>query len=369
MAHYHRNTAAGDQVTSMIDKATKKPITLTFDSVKDDFAALQKSLPGIVEAGVMGQSEQGADIQALRIGKNSAMPVLICGCHHAREWISVEVPFRFAKFLVDNYKTDRKIQRIVDSIELWVVPIVNPDGHERSVLKDRMWRKNFPSDKARSSVDINRNYEASTWKMKKGVFSDTAADDGYRGPSPGFAKEVVAMQDFIRLKKFKGVISYHSAGRFVLFPWAGKAVPPPDSREDEMATTLKTMIDSKGAAKSITYKKLQSSSLYPTLWGIPPDEGLLPGEFLDFVLETLPDCIGITIELEPDSEDPRGFVLPEDEIEPTFDLHRASMLAFLNCITTARKPVASVPLKLQKPGIPSPLFVFQPECWKVFQSY
>ncbi len=368
MAHYHRNNAAGDQVTGILDKG--KPVTMTFDSLQADFAALRDGAPpGLVELSPIGKSEQGADIQAIKIGKNSSVPVFISGCHHAREWISVEVPFLFAKFLVENYPKDKNIQRIVDSIELWVVPMVNPDGHEKCVLKDRLWRKTNPTDKTRVAVDPNRNYDTTSWNLKAGAFSTNPAADDYKGPSPGYAPEVVAMQNFVRLNKFKGVISYHSFGRFVLFPWAGKTIPPPDSKEDEMAGNMKTVIDSKGAATGIVYTKEQSSALYPGMWGVKPEQGVIAGDFLDFVLENLPDCIAITVELEPDPDDVRGFVLPEDEIDPTFDLHRAPMLAFLNCVTTIRNQPSAKPMMLQKPGIPSPFAVCQPECWKVFQAY
>src|SRR5260370_37952298 len=68
MANYHRNTIAGDQVTSI--KKDGKPVTMTFASLKDDLAAIQKSVPqGLAEGAVVGQSEQGADIQALRLSE------------------------------------------------------------------------------------------------------------------------------------------------------------------------------------------------------------------------------------------------------------------------------------------------------------
>ena len=117
-----------------------------------------------------------------------------------------------------------------------------------------------------------------------------------------------------------------------------------------------------------------ASGVYrPHLRPTPEDEqraaALIPGDFVDFVLETLPECATLTIELEPAPDDPRGFLLPEVDIEPTFNLHRAAMLTFLNCVTTLKTKPAPKPLKLQKPGIPSPLVVFQPECEKAFLTY
>ena len=356
MAHYHRNTTAGDVAVGRV-------IT-TFDSLKDDFAKLQAKLPVLTELTAVGQSEQGDDIQAFRVGKESSMRILLCGCHHAREWISVEVPFLFAKFLVENYATDPKVQRIVDSAEIWFVPLANPDGHEHSVQVKRLWRKTFPKP-GRESVDPNRNYETSTWSLKAGEFSDTPSSDIYRGKKAGYTAEVRAMEKFVRDKQFKGVISYHSHGQFVLFPWAGKPVPPPNPKLDQMATTLKTVIDSKGNP----YEKLQSSGLYVELRGETPEEGLIPGDFVDFVVETLPDCITLTIELDPLIDDPRGFLLDESEIEPIFGRHRAAMMTFLNCMTTINSKPVEKPMKLQKPGIPSPLVVYQSACDKAFQTY
>ncbi len=298
------------------------------------------------------------------------MPILMCGCHHAREWISVEVPFLLAQFLVDNYSKDKKVQRIVDSIELWVVPMVNPDGHEQSVLKNRLWRKNSPTDKTRKSVDLNRNYNTSTWNMKVGMFSDDPNDFlEYRGPSPGYAKEVIAMQNLIVQKKFKGVVSYHSCGRFVLFPWAGKTLPPPDSKEDEMATSLKTLIDSKGTAKNIVYTKAQSSTLYQLQLGLNPADALIPGDMLDFVIENLPDCIAITIELEPDIDDVARIrtARRRDSTNLRFTSRRNAGISELN--NHNPESACSPAMKLQKPGIPSPFYVAQPESWRAFQNY
>ena len=188
MANYHRNDTAGQQKTSM--KKSGVAVTMTFLSLKDDLEKLRNSPAGIADPAekTIGKSEQGRDIHVIKIGKNEDMRVLIVGCHHAREWISVEVPYLFAEYLVNNYKSDAKVKRIVDACEIWIVPLVNPDGHERSVLVDRMWRKNFPNTASRPSVDPNRNYETAQWGINVGNFSDKPSDELYRGRAPGLPK-------------------------------------------------------------------------------------------------------------------------------------------------------------------------------------
>lgn len=365
MAQYHRNDTAGPQATSM--RVGGRRVRMTFRSLKDDLAALRAAAPaGIVDPGVtsIGKSEQDKDIHAIRIGKNPSVPVLIAGCHHAREWISVEIPFLIAEFLVNNYNADENVRRIVDARDIWIVPLINPDGHENSVLNDRLWRKNFPTDAARKKVDLNRNYATAFWNTPTGQFSDDPNDDAFRGPSPAHAKEVVAMQNLIKNKKFKGTLDFHSFGRFVLFPWAGRTGPHPDALQDQMGAKVEGVIDSKGT----NYLRMTGAQLYPHLFGIPPDQGIVPGGMMDFVVEQVADSIAVTVELEPDHSDPRGFVLPESEIQPTFDLHRGAILTFLNCIGSIRRPPASRRLLLQ-PDVDNALVVFQSDCSKAFAGY
>ncbi len=58
-----------------------------------------------------------------------APKVLVIGGHHAREWIAVEVPFRIGERLVllANHATIKPVQ---DKFEIWIVPVLNPEGNE-----------------------------------------------------------------------------------------------------------------------------------------------------------------------------------------------------------------------------------------------
>jgi carboxypeptidase T len=365
VAHYHRYEAAGAQATSMRR-------TLTFRSLRADFAALRAAAPpGVVDATVesVGMSEQGRDLLCLRLGKNPASPVLIAGCHHAREWISVEVPFLIADFLVHHYGSDDRVRRIVDSHDIWIVPLINPDGHERSVLTSRMWRTNFPpAASGRPAVDLNRNYATARWNIATGAFSDTPGEEDFRGPSSGFAREVQAMQTLIVGKRFKGTLDFHSFGRWVLFPWAGRTDAPPNPLQMQMARDLERVADLQG----VDYEVIQASGLYPELTrrhGAPAMSagmGRVPGGMQDFVLEKLPGSIAITVELDPDWDDVRAFVLPESEIEPSFDHIRGAILTFLNCVDTLPAPAPTRAVTLSE-GAESVIPFFNPDCSVAFE--
>jgi carboxypeptidase T len=366
MASFHMNDVGG---TFTVDPpGPLPPVTVTLASLKDDLDALRAAAPaGIVDGAVtsIGHSEQGKELHAIRIGKDPSFPVLIAGCHHAREWISVEVPFLIADFLVKNYTSDPQVKRIVDTRDIWIVPLVNPDGHEHTVTTDRGWRKTFPTDVTRESVDPNRNYETSRWATAEGAFEDDPASHTYRGPRPGYTAEVRAMQDLIRARQFRATLDFHSFGRWILFPWAGRPEPHPDSLHEELAHDLARVIDGKGA----TYTRLAGGQLYAQPpWLKSPTQAVVAGGMLDFVAETLPNAFAITVELEPAQGDPRGFYIGEADIQPAFDLVRGAILTFLNRVGTMRDRPGTRRLVLHA-GADNQLALVRSEPWRAFASY
>jgi murein tripeptide amidase MpaA len=118
-------------------------------------------------------------MSALRIGANAAGAVdgalLIFG-QHAREWVPPEVALELAAGLLAAYTggtgltyggksySAADIQRILNNINVFLIPCVNPQGRQFSLDNDTMdagWRKNrnhIPSS-ASIGVDLNRNYD------------------------------------------------------------------------------------------------------------------------------------------------------------------------------------------------------------------
>ena len=64
-------------------------------SLEQDLRQLVEARPDIAELHEIGRSIEGRPIHAIRIGdrRGGGLPkALFMGCHHAREWIAVEVP-------------------------------------------------------------------------------------------------------------------------------------------------------------------------------------------------------------------------------------------------------------------------------------
>jgi hypothetical protein len=211
---------------------------------------------------------------------------------------------------------------------------------------------------------LNRNYVTSRWGTTAGKFSDDRTADSYRGPSPGYAAEVQAMQTLVTTRQFLGTLDFHSYGRFILFPYCGRVEPHPDPLQDRMATNLERVIDSKGT----DYQRISGAGFYPLIHGDLPADGVVPGGFMDFVVENLPEAIAITIELDPVWPTAHGFELAESEIEPTFARNRGGILSFLNCIGSLRNPPAARRLVLE-PGAANDVVVYRGDCSAAFESY
>lgn len=73
--------------------------------------------------------------------------VLFFGNMHARETISANIAYGIAKYLVENYDKNEKIKSLVDNREIYIIPVLNPDGVNKfinEINKDgySYWRKN-----------------------------------------------------------------------------------------------------------------------------------------------------------------------------------------------------------------------------------
>jgi predicted deacylase len=86
-----------------------------------------------------------------------------------------------------------------------VVPLVNPDGYEECLQKNRGTKKT----NARG-VDINRNFPYKYWGSRI-----TKPGNGYPGPQPGSEPETQAIISLIGTHEFALCVDIHSRGRLL----------------------------------------------------------------------------------------------------------------------------------------------------------
>ena len=290
------------------------------ETLEQDLRNLADSKPEIAELREIGRSLENRPIWALRIGerRDCEHKLLFMGCHHAREWVSVEVPYLLAEHLVTN-ANQPPIRQWLQKGEIWVAPMVNPDGHEFSRTQDRLWRKNRRTNVDGSiGVDPNRNYGYMWGTLNINTSSHVPSDQTYVGPHAFSEPETQAVRNLVARELFRGVITYHSFSQLILYPWGYTLEPIPDSSDASTMTKLaKRMQQLIRGVHGTTYTPQQSSQLY-----------LTAGDTTDWTYGEY-GIPSFTIELRPDSIQNGGFILPPDQIQPTFEENLPAAMEFI----------------------------------------
>ena len=247
---------------------------------------------------------------ATDVANDDGRPVFYTdGCHHAREWPAAELPLMFAYDLLGSYGTDPRITNIVDNVRTIIVPVVNPDGYNHSreslvqldntqdpttdggvVFGDDLillalsvappgglesyWRKNRRSyfgthlgagtvelERAKPGnadvygVDPNRNYGYS-WGDNQGGSTAEQTSQSHRGATPFSDAEAGNVAHVIRSRQPLALITNHTAGDLVLWPWGDTTDDAPDN------DLLQGLGEQMAAINGYTAQK--SIGLYPT---------------------------------------------------------------------------------------------------------
>ncbi len=184
-------------------------------------ASLSEQYGSHIEVVGLGQTHQQREIYAVKIsGDQSAdlnQPELLAVfAQHGAEHTMTNLAVDLIRQLADRYGGDDRVTSVLDSVNIWIVPMVNPDGVEHDLsgtVKPFTWRKNrTPLGADVFGVDLNRNW------ARIGAAGEAApadqldpSSDHYWGPTAFSEPETQALRDFIgahpRLEFF---LDYHT---------------------------------------------------------------------------------------------------------------------------------------------------------------
>jgi carboxypeptidase T len=171
-----------------------------------------KSHPG---ACTLPEPYGGYDLWALHI-TNQAIPgpkpvFWFDAGIHSREIATPELAMRYITLLLDGYETNADARWLVDYHDIWVLPILNPDGHHIVEAggggeAPYLHRKNAdnddgctdwpPSNGSQFGIDLNRNFIA-RWACC-GQSSSDPCSLIYHGPEPGSEVETQSVISAVR---------------------------------------------------------------------------------------------------------------------------------------------------------------------------
>ncbi len=202
----------------------------TYEEFLDHMDTLSTRYPNLISSKMMidtFHSHQGHPIYYWVISDHpnqqeaTEPKVLYTSIHHAREPAGLSQLIYFMYYLAENYDSDLNISTLLDTTQLYVVPMVNPDGYiynqTTSPNGGGLWRKNRRDNgDGTYGVDLNRNY-GYQWGGS-GSSADTESDI-YRGPNAFSEPETQALKYLCESHDFTFALNYHTFSNLLLFPF------------------------------------------------------------------------------------------------------------------------------------------------------
>ena len=174
-------------------------------------------------------TEEGRPIYFVKISDNpnvdessSESQVLYDALHHAREPMSMTQLVFYMQYLLENYDNNEQVKYIVDNLELYFIPCLNPDGYVYNQTTDPngggFWRKNRRNNlDGTYGVDLNRNY-GFNWGLDNVGSSPSTSSFTYRGTHPFSEPETKAIKYLCETHNFKASLNYHSYSNILILP-------------------------------------------------------------------------------------------------------------------------------------------------------
>jgi PKD repeat protein len=146
--------------------------------------------------------------------------VLYTAIHHAREPMALMETIFYMWYLLENYGTSDEVTYLVNNLQLYFVPCINPDGYVYNETTNPngggMWRKNRRNNGGGVyGVDLNRNY---SYGWGTTGTSTTTSNDTYCGPSVFSEPETQAMRWLVQNNHFITAFNAHTYAEDILFP-------------------------------------------------------------------------------------------------------------------------------------------------------
>jgi murein tripeptide amidase MpaA len=307
------------------DFPPKDALYHNYSEMLAEIQAVEAAHPGIVDVFTIGTSDRGRGIWAAKVSDNVANDenepeVLFDAVHHADEHLTLEQALYLFNTLVNDYGVDPQVTKLVNSREVWIVFMLNPDGAQFDLGGDpyRGWRKNRQLHPTSPYVgtDLNRNYDY-RWGCCGGS-SGNPASETYRGWRPFSAPETQAMSAFVNSRVVGGQqqirthITLHTNGELILWPYAYTRRNVPGDMTTVDRDTFARMARAMAATNG--YTAMQSSDWY-----------ISDGDQIDWMYGRH-RIFSFTMELYPPRGSALGHYPPDEKIAAQTRRNRAALL-------------------------------------------
>lgn len=116
-----------------MDAGTDYTAYHTYATLTTDLQAIAAAHPSICRLYSIGTSTQGRNLWFLKISDNPDVQedepeFKYVSSMHGDEVVGIELCMNLADLITSSYGTDPQITALVDNVEIWIMPMMNPDG-------------------------------------------------------------------------------------------------------------------------------------------------------------------------------------------------------------------------------------------------
>ncbi|XP_075003712.1 carboxypeptidase A1-like [Calonectris borealis] len=189
--------------------------------------------PNLVSKLEIGRSTENRPLYVLKFSKGGTNrpAIWIDTGIHSREWVTQASGVWFAKKILLDHEKDEGLASILDTMDIFLEIVTNPDGFVFTQTQNRMWRKTRSTHSGSTciGVDPNRNWDANFGGPGA---SRNPCSETYHGPYANSEPEVKAIVDFVNNHgNIKAFVSIHSYSQLLLYPYGYTRTPVPDQKE------------------------------------------------------------------------------------------------------------------------------------------
>ncbi|XP_069811965.1 carboxypeptidase M isoform X2 [Dendropsophus ebraccatus] len=205
--------------------------------------------PAITYLHSIGKSVEGRDLWVLVLGKYPNVHTVgipefkYIANMHGNEAVGRELMLHLIDYLLTNYQKDANITQLITNTRIHIMPSMNPDGFEMSVVRDC---DSVTGRYNKNGYDLNRNFP-----------------DAFEENTDQIQPETQAVMNWIKSESFVLSANFHGGAMVASYPYDNSYNVPPDvdvltylaglySKNNLQMSSANSCPDSAGFANGIT---------------------------------------------------------------------------------------------------------------------
>ncbi|MBM3324964.1 MAG: hypothetical protein FJY66_04785, partial [Calditrichaeota bacterium] len=168
--------------------------------IEADFISWQAAYPTLFRYESVGLTVQGRNMWAAKVSDNVTqdepeIEVKYIATMHGNEPLGTEMCMYFIEDLLTNYQSDPELAELMSDFEIWLIPMMNPDGNYNSTRYNA------------NGVDLNRDFP-------------DRIDDSVN-TTAGRQRETANVMNWSSAHTFVLSANFHTGALVVNYPWDG----------------------------------------------------------------------------------------------------------------------------------------------------